>query len=246
MCSIVVAAYWHGCARYLMLVCERMGRGALGPRLAQLVGECLMLSIYLSYEAASPNPNNSPNPNTPLGRTNGPLGRTQRTVGASQRRVRRRFAPPNGPLVRPNGVGRGHDEGPNGVGACSTASRRAVDGVEVDPQRRRGVHRGLPNGVGSISRRHVDDPSTPLGSCPHHPQRRRGHPQRRWESPPTPSRGSLRLPRRRRGSCQRRRGSCQRRRRGGHAVVGLCGDVADAPRRRARAPCCLCWLVVRA
>ena len=31
-----------------MLVCERMGRGALGPRLAQLVGECLMLSIYLS------------------------------------------------------------------------------------------------------------------------------------------------------------------------------------------------------
>ena len=128
-----------------------------------------------------------------MGRTNGPLGRTQRTVGASQRRVRRRFAPPNGPLVRPNGVGRGHDEGPNGVGACSTASRRAVDGVEVDPQRRRGVHRGLPNGVGSISRRHVDDPSTPLGSCPRHPQRRRdvvqvtpnavgSHPQRRLEA----------------------------------------------------------------
>ena len=31
-----------------MLVCERMRRGARGPRLAQLVGGCLMLSIYLS------------------------------------------------------------------------------------------------------------------------------------------------------------------------------------------------------
>ena len=128
-----------------------------------------------------------------MGRANGPLGRTQRTVGASQRRVRRRFAPPNGPLVRPNGVGRGHDEGPTALGLARRRRGMPPNGVEECPRRRRGVRRGLPNGVGSISRRRCGHSSTPLGSCPRHSQRRRdvvqvtpnavgSHPQRRLEA----------------------------------------------------------------